>query len=297
MIRRAYSILRTRGPRGLWRAAKETLVPSSRLAFRNGRARFRGKVGLEIGGPSANFGPRGFLPVYAVASCIDNCNFGHDTTWEGEVREGATFRFSSRKPPGRQYVAEATDLGRIADESYDFLLSSHAIEHSANPLRALFEWTRVVKPGGLLAIIIPHKDGTFDHRRPVTPLAHLIEDLESDVGEDDLTHLGEILALHDLTLDPGGGDLAAFEARSRRNLENRCLHQHVFDTASAVAMIDHAGLEIEFVQTLTPHDIVVIARRPSSSPAVQRRDVAGLLAAARRNSPFASDHHGKPAVQ
>ena len=47
-------------------------------------------------------------------------------------------------------------------------------------------------------LVVPHKDKTFDHNRPVTSLNHLEEDLDNDVDEDDLTHLPEILELHDL---------------------------------------------------------------------------------------------------
>jgi SAM-dependent methyltransferase len=264
MIGRVYSVLRARGPIGLWRAVRDQVYPAARLAYPRGARLFRGKTGLEIGGPSPIFGLRGVLPIYGAAGRIDNCNFAAETRWEGDIREGETFRFSSRRPPGRQFVAEATDLSRFEDDAYDFLLSSHAIEHTANPLKALGEWIRVVRPGGLFAIIVPHAEGTFDHRRPVTALTHLIEDRDSDVGESDLTHLDEILSLHDLSRDPGGGDLETFRARSLRNLENRCLHQHVFDTASAVAMVEHAGLGIFFVQALAPHDIVILARKPAA---------------------------------
>ena len=276
MISKVISVLRARGPAGLWRAVVAELFPSSRLSFKGAPGLFRGGIGLEIGGPSPIFGPRGLLPIYDVASRMDNCNFGALTAWEGEIREGRSFRFSRRAPPGHQYVAEATDLGAIASGAYDFLLSSHMIEHTANPLKALAEWIRVVKPGGLFAIIVPHRDGTFDHRRPVTPLAHLIDDFDNDVTETDLTHLQEILALHDLSLDPGSDDPERFAVRSRRNVENRCLHQHVFDTRSAVEMIRHAGLDIMFVQALAPHDIVILARksaRPAASKVMTWRSV------------------------
>jgi SAM-dependent methyltransferase len=265
------------------------MAGSRPLATKRDLNDFQGKIGLEIGGPSPNFAPRGLLPIYAVAARIDNCNFSQETTWEGEIAEGATFRFSPSKAPGRQYIAEAIDLGRIDSAAYDFLLSSHAIEHTANPLKALGEWVRVVRPGGRFAIIVPHKDGTFDHRRAVTPLSHLIEDFERDVTEADLTHLDEILALHDLDLDPGSTDLASFKARSLNNLQNRCLHQHVFDTRSAVEMVCHAGLEIDFVRTVRPHDIVILAHKPPTGEAASMAGLAARLARARRASPFTSD--------
>lgn len=53
---------------------KRTVPESRRYA-----EHFRGKTGLEIGGPSAVFTARSILPVYALAKTIDNCNFGATT--------------------------------------------------------------------------------------------------------------------------------------------------------------------------------------------------------------------------
>ena len=136
-----------------------------------------------------------------------------------------------RKPAGSQYICEATELKPIADRSYECVLASHCLEHVANPLRALAEWKRILKDDGLLLLVLPHKDGTFDCRRPVTTLAHMVEDYEKQIGEDDLTHLPEILALHDLEKDKPAGSPEEFRARSLENRANRALHHHVFDTA------------------------------------------------------------------
>jgi len=248
-----------------------------------------GRKGLEIGGPSSLFARGGTLPLYGIVAGLDNCNFSRTTVWAGAVDPGLTFVFDRRRPAGRQYIQEATDLAAIASASRSFLLASHTIEHCANPLAALREWTRVVDAGGLLVLVIPHKDGTFDHRRPITPLAHLVDDFERHTGEDDVTHVPEILAQHDLTLDPAAGSVEAFTARCGRNLENRCLHHHVFDTRLAVEMIDYAGLQLLDVEPTLPYHIVVVAQKP---PADAPIDNAAFLAAAasfRRLSPFVSD--------
>jgi len=246
-------------------------------------------VGLEIGGPSTIFTQRGHIPVYPLAARIDNCNFEHRTVWEGTVHEGETFVFNSQKAPGRQYVAEASELGRITDGAYDFVLSSHCIEHLANPRRGLAEWIRVLKDDGLLVLIVPHKDGTFDHRRPVTSLAHLIQDFEAGTTEHDLTHLDEILKLHDLARDPEAGGAAAFAERSKRNYENRCLHHHVFDTRLAVALVEHAGLQILAVEPVRPYHIVVIARKLPAGRAPDNEEFLGVTRSPCWSSPFASD--------
>jgi hypothetical protein len=64
------------------------------------------------------------------------------------------------------------------------VLSSHCLEHVANPILALREWLRVMTPDGTLVLVLPHKEGTFDHQRPTTTLGHMIDDYER---EDDMT--------------------------------------------------------------------------------------------------------------
>ena len=118
---------------------------------------------------------------------------------------------------------------RIADHTYDFILSSHNLEHFANPVKALQEWKRVTRPGGGLILVLPDYSKTFDHRRTPTTVDHMFEDFERDTQEDDLTHLPEILEKHDISLDPGVASADEFHRRSLDNFNNRCLHHHVFD--------------------------------------------------------------------
>jgi len=258
---------RSYGVKGVLAAVGRRVRPRRLQCYKAIEDAFRGKTGLEIGGPSDLFTRRGLLPAYAIARSIDNCNFSHTTVWEGTIQEGLTFTYDARHAPGRQYIHEAMDLRSIPDGQYDFVLASHTIEHVANPLRALREWIRVMKDGALLVLVVPHKDGTFDHRRSVTQLAHLVEDDRNGTTEDDLTHLPEILALHDLALDPPAGDADAFRARSARNLENRCLHHHVFDTNLVVEMTHHVGLQILAVEPMRPYHIFLIARKlPAQQP-------------------------------
>lgn len=68
----------------------------------------------------------------------------------------------------------AADAERLplADNSVDFVLHSHVWEHLPNPLRALDEWVRVVKPGGFIFAIVPKRDADpLDRDRPLTAFA------------------------------------------------------------------------------------------------------------------------------
>ncbi|MFO1282431.1 MAG: class I SAM-dependent methyltransferase [Burkholderiales bacterium] len=53
---------------------------------------------------------------------------------------------------------DAQTLAGLADESFDFVHSSHCLEHMRDPREALDHWIRVVKPGGHLVIVVPDED-------------------------------------------------------------------------------------------------------------------------------------------
>jgi predicted SAM-dependent methyltransferase len=221
------------------------------------------RFGLEIGGPSSLFEDRGELPIYRYVAGLDNCVFSLDTVWEGTRSEGPTFSYDREKKNGFNFIREATHLRDIADDSYDFVLSSHSLEHTSNPVRALKEWMRVVKPQGAIIIILPEYRWTFDWKRQPTPVAHMIEDYERGTDETDLSHLPEILEYHDLSRDPGGQTQDAFHQRSLLNFENRCLHHHVFDQSNSRGLLESVGLRVEVQELVKPYHIVLLAR---SSP-------------------------------
>lgn len=247
----------------------------------------RGLHALELGGPSAVFAAGGLLPAYPILDRIDGVQFSAETVWHGMMGAGR-YTLPDGMAKGELLILDAGDLHPIADSTYDAVLSSHVIEHLANPLRALAEWRRVVRRGGHLLMIAPHKEGTFDHRRPVTTLEHLIEDERHGTGEDDLTHLQETLDLHDFTRDVTGP--ATHAAWCCDNLAHRAIHHHTFTTRSLLAMLDHAGLELLAAEVRWPHDIYALARFPFHT--APRPDNARLLdprAALPRRSPFGAD--------
>ena len=218
-------------------------------------AHVAGKDGIEIGGPSHLFNSR--LPLYGKIKNLDGVNFSQQTIWEGTIREGKSFRWHGDQK-GWQFIADGTSLPQISSESYEFILSSNCLEHIANPLKALEEWKRILKRNGALIIILPNKESNFDHRRLVTPFNHLLEDYNNNTTEQDLTHLDEILELHDLRLDLPAGDIENFKRRSLDNFKNRTLHHHVFDLDTMSQMIEQLGLRC-VQKTSTKTDFFLLA--------------------------------------
>jgi SAM-dependent methyltransferase len=215
--------------------------------------------GLEIGGPSFAFSAKGFLPLYPVIQSLDGCNFSTDTVWEGKLEAGKTYRYDNRI--GHQYIADAADLSGLPANSYDFILSCHSLEHLANPLRAVEIWLTLLKADGYLILIVPHKDNTFDHNRKLTSLSHLLEDYQQKTTEHDNTHFDEVIKFHDLGRDAGVETVEELKTRTFKNIYNRCVHHHVFNTPLIAQLTDHLGLQILNLQTFSPFHIIGLFKK------------------------------------
>ncbi len=218
----------------------------------------RGGQGLEVGGPSTVF--KTILPVYQAVRSLDGVNFAPNTVWEGGIQHGLRFRYLGTRV-GYQHIADATDLNSIQSDKYDFVLSSNCLEHVANPIRALLEWKRVMRTGGAFILILPNKASNFDHKRPTTTFEHLLEDFRRNTSEDDLTHVQEILSLHDLSLDPPAGTTEEFRRRSMDNYLNRTLHHHVFDMSTILKLLSHVGFDTARTTTTLTDYFVLASKR------------------------------------
>jgi SAM-dependent methyltransferase len=53
---------------------------------------------------------------------------------------------------------DAELMGSIKDNTFDFVHSSHCLEHMRNPSIALDNWLRILKPGGHMICLIPDED-------------------------------------------------------------------------------------------------------------------------------------------
>ncbi|NCY22868.1 class I SAM-dependent methyltransferase, partial [bacterium] len=53
---------------------------------------------------------------------------------------------------------DANKITQHVKEQFDFVFSSHCLEHMHDPQDALREWFQLVKPGGHLFFIVPDED-------------------------------------------------------------------------------------------------------------------------------------------
>ena len=109
-----------------------------------------------------------------------------------------------------------------------------------------------------VVMILPKKEANFDHQRPFTTIEHIINDYNNKTGEDDMTHLTEVLKMHDLKRDPQAKSYENFVGRCNDNINNRCMHHHVFSQDLLKAMIDFCGLKaLQQYTSHTDHFILV----------------------------------------
>lgn len=53
---------------------------------------------------------------------------------------------------------DAQLMASVPDNSFDFVNSSHCLEHMRDPVEAMRNWSRIVKPGGYLVLLVPDED-------------------------------------------------------------------------------------------------------------------------------------------
>ena len=198
------------------------------------------KIGVEIGGPSST----GDI-IYQNAECIDNVIFSKNTVWSNHSHE---YHYYNNKK-GNVIINDAVNISQVKNDQYDFVFSSHSLEHIANPIKAIKEWLRIIKNEGYIIIIVPEKSMCFDHKRKYSVFSTLLSQYEKNVGEDDLSTLQEILMNHDLSMDPPAGDLKNFTVRSLDNFNNRCLHHYVYDDELLMEICNYFNCEFIYKET------------------------------------------------
>ncbi len=171
--------------------------------------------------------------------------------------QGGLWQSSACEPAVVNIVALGDDLP-FKDNTLDYVLSSHVIEHFFDPVKALREWHRVVKPGGYLFIIAPHKERTFDKPREVTPVSELMDRADGRIRITDYAR-----PTFDANGQAMGGSMDRPVQLLIRDKKNQALekgwkyyeaddHHHwsVWRTADFVELVKHLNYKIVEVQDI-----------------------------------------------
>jgi SAM-dependent methyltransferase len=158
-------------------------------------------------------------------------------------------------------IDDGERLGTLPDESADFVIANHFIEHCQDPIGTLMSHVRVLRVGGTLYMAVPDKRLTFDKDREITPLAHVLRDHEEGPAWSHRTHYEE-WAKH---ID--GVDDAQVAARADELIaDDYSIHFHVWTPDAFLELLVHAraqlGLpvELEAIER-NGHEFIVILRK------------------------------------
>ncbi len=136
-----------------------------------------GLTGLEIGGAAHN------------AFGLDTLNVDRISHTSPEF---ATYRDEQMRLCGEVMPVDIVAPGDrlpVKDKSYDFVISSHVIEHFYDPIGAIKEWMRVARK--YIYMIVPHRDALeSDREKPLTEISEFLNrhKVGANIGATDEHH-------------------------------------------------------------------------------------------------------------
>jgi predicted SAM-dependent methyltransferase len=140
-------------------------------------------------------------------------------------------------------VSDGSVLEAIPDNSLDFIIANHLIEHLENPILALKNWNSKLKPQGVLYMAVPDKRFTFDIDRPCTTNQHLHEDFQSSKNELAKRNLDHYRTTA-VTIEKRIGQDADERVRDLI-ARNYSIHFHAWDSDCFRSFIDFVITEIQ----------------------------------------------------
>ena len=156
-------------------------------------------------------------------------------------------------------------LETIEDETQCFVIANHFLEHSQNPLLAAQNMLRVLKLGGVLYVALPDKRYTFDAARPVTTLAHVIDDFNHGPAGSRFSHFEEWV--HFVNGVTGDSEIA--EKATALMEQDYSIHFHVWTQKEMLELFLYISHSIcfDFEIILKNGDEVILVLRKSEQAA------------------------------
>lgn len=169
-------------------------------------------------------------------------------------------------------IDNAETLKTIKDGEYDFCITSHVLEHMEDVIASLYNWFRILKPGGILYVSVPVSDNVLDKYREKTLFKHYVED--HNLKENNYAEYERRRKEHfeDFSYKSGRSfgitEDAALEERFKTLLEqDYSIHFHIFDEAVLHDLIMYVrdelnvGLEILESRVVEPEEIIFVMRK------------------------------------
>eukprot|EP00602_Paraphysomonas_sp_CaronLab_P008552 CAMPEP_0185033246 /NCGR_PEP_ID=MMETSP1103-20130426/22017_1 /TAXON_ID=36769 /ORGANISM="Paraphysomonas bandaiensis, Strain Caron Lab Isolate" /LENGTH=435 /DNA_ID=CAMNT_0027569451 /DNA_START=85 /DNA_END=1392 /DNA_ORIENTATION=+ len=222
-----------------------------------------GKRGIEVGGPSELFSD-GMIYAHAMVDIAMLDAGGIVLNIEADLSDGAPNPVPGSVGGSITHQDGAT-LPGILNEEYDFYMSSHVLEHFLNPIRALKTAKRVVKPGGIILLVVPWKERCFDHYRDNSRLEDIIYRYLRKAEDYDVnfSNRQEIFLQTDRQFFNKSKKVLLHEDTMRSITDPRSDHQFVYDYELIEKMASLIDLDVILTGNLqdSMHQCIVLQKK------------------------------------
>jgi hypothetical protein len=198
---------------------------------------------LEVGGPSHLFEKNNDTSLYDIITpdfLVEQESFEDGFNEKVDIKNQTYFG---------DCVEESS--WKSLTKQYQVVLSSHVIEHLANPIKFLklaYHYTEKY-----ILTICPDYSRIWDKHRQVTSLDHMIWDYTARIEECDISHLHESYVTEHPWHDSPEHWFKFFN-----NKKYRVIHHHVFDPRSLQKIHEYVGFKSLFLVSKSPHHIIYL---------------------------------------
>lgn len=131
-------------------------------------------AGLNLEGLGLEIGPS-HSPIAAGLPGVE-CKVLDHSSQADLVRKYAGMGVDTSRIQPVDYVwAGERYLDLVGDTRFDWIIASHVIEHVPDIVGFLKGCAEVLKPGGIVSLVVPDKRATFDYYRPPTGLGPVVD--------------------------------------------------------------------------------------------------------------------------
>ena len=178
-------------------------------------------------------------------------------------------------------IGNAQDLSELSDDSVDFVVANHLFEHLDNPILGMTEMVRVLRPSGVLYLALPEPRVTFDSKRDLTTVQHVLDEYRDGPDRTREAHFTEWVERVEAHLEGNKGQDVPARVRFLAEVDYS-IHFHVWRPDTFIDFLAatraETGIELELVDFAPCHGgednefIFVfhkgIAATPPSNPAL-----------------------------
>lgn len=155
------------------------------------------------------------------------------------------------------FYGDIVDIQTFVDnklfEKFDLVISSHILEHVANPILAIENLKKCLLPGGIIITIVPDKNQCWDRVRDYTTMEHIIEDYKNNTPENDMTHIHDSSCMNRPNYYEDIGD----------HNNPRLIHHHTFNIETLLSTHEYVNFKTIkcYNDNIDPLHIVYIGQK------------------------------------